>query len=76
MYVFDSGSGACLTDRHIPAARTYEVRTEKPASDVVVRLHVRTRPTDVSHRESAVSVETANKIQLALVEIGGKQKPR
>ena len=70
-YVFDAGTGRCLTDDHTPAARIYEVRTTSSSSGQAVLWIARepnTMPADAGRKQQDVGAEQGNAIQLTMVE--------
>lgn len=73
MYVFDAGSGACLTDVNTRAARTYATYTRQAAGGLEVWVSRQPRPVDSGAYER-VGLEAGNAIQLELVSIGLKRR--
>lgn len=79
-YVFDVGSGDCLTNRHTPPARTYDVQVspaETSAEGAAFHVWVCQVPKQPAlHAEPSgpLSLEVGNAIQLKLVEAALRRK--
>lgn len=76
MYVFDVGSGHCLTNGLTPAARTYPVHTSRAGGDGQGALHVWLGRTPRPPPSTSVKASRAvgNEIQLRLVDMGLKRR--
>ena len=81
-YVFDVGSGDCLTNRQTPPARTYDVRVSSaaaglPGTTAGTAVHVwvcqAPKPSSAARTEQA-GLEVGNAIQLKLVEAALRRK--
>ena len=80
MYVFDIGTGACLSNSRTHHARTYAVRLDRVADGGATisvcpeATPAKAQPPQASEAAPGVPRTVANKIQLELVQIGLERK--